>query len=190
MQKGEPRKESESGEEALARIRLKQAELEMQRAADLYQQKMISASEYEKAKAMVDVRRAELRGDQTEVARVELAQAEAQLARLSEVHREKLVSDAEYEQAKFAVEEARIRLKQRELGATDAKRGEAPRVKAVSKIPVLGDIPILGRLFQTTDVNAAAHEPSCLPTPTSRNRMQRCKAATVHRARAKSASWD
>ncbi|HEX5177306.1 MAG TPA: M56 family metallopeptidase [Chthoniobacteraceae bacterium] len=137
-------------EKAIARLRLQQAELELKRVAELHQQKLISTAEYEKAKATVDLRRAELRGDLAEVARVELAQAETQLARLSELRRQKLVSETQFEEAKLAVEEARIRLKQRELEARDSTGVEQIGSKAVRKIPVLGDIPVLGRLFQTT----------------------------------------
>jgi beta-lactamase regulating signal transducer with metallopeptidase domain len=146
----EARIANETEEKALARLRLQQAELELKRAAELHEQKMISAAEYEKAKAALDLRRAELRGDQTEVARVELARAEAQLARLSELRRQKLISESELEEAKFAVEEARIRLRQREVAASNSKPPEETRFKAVRKVPVLGDIPVLGRLFRTT----------------------------------------
>jgi prefoldin subunit 5 len=148
--------DGETTKAALAQLRLQQAELDYRRAAELHQQKLISAAEYEKAKALLALRRAEWRGDQTEVARIEVAQAEAEMARVSELRRQNLISQTENEQAKFALEAARLRLKQRELEAINAHRAEEKPARTASKIPVLADIPVLGRLFRTTEHEVAA----------------------------------
>jgi beta-lactamase regulating signal transducer with metallopeptidase domain/multidrug resistance efflux pump len=161
-----PNDPSGSAERALALLRLQQAQLEYRRANELHNQKMISAAERDKAKATVDLRRAELAGDQSEVARVELAQAEAQLARLLELRGQKVVSETECEQAKLAVEAARIRLQQRELEAAQAKQLSQKPIRTVDKVPVLGDLPFLGRLFRKSGSSELAEgEPTAEAAP-------------------------
>jgi multidrug resistance efflux pump len=88
----------------VSRIRLRQAEKELDRASELHRQKLISQADYEKAQNDVEVRRAELGGNKAEVVRAKLQHAKSELERLTKLHAEKFVSEQELDQARFAVE--------------------------------------------------------------------------------------
>ncbi len=88
----------------LARLRLQQAEQELERAIELRQHNLISESEYEKSQREVALRRAELSGDQTEAARVRLQQAESEFKRLTQLRANNVISAEELDQAGLNVQ--------------------------------------------------------------------------------------
>jgi multidrug resistance efflux pump len=94
----------------IARIKLEQAERELERINELHHQKLVSASELERAQAEVDVRKAELAGDSAAAMRSRLQQAERDLERLTQLNAQKLVSQQELDRAKFDVELRRAEL--------------------------------------------------------------------------------
>jgi beta-lactamase regulating signal transducer with metallopeptidase domain len=92
-----------SAGDQVARIRLQHAEQELERVTQLYKEKLVGREQLDQARANVELRRAELAGDEVEVSRVRLRQAEADLDRLTQLHAQKLVSGHELAQARLNI---------------------------------------------------------------------------------------
>jgi hypothetical protein len=92
-------------------VRLRMAEADFARASKLYESKLISESEYNKARRAVELRRAELGNDPAEVGRLKLQQAEEDLERTTRLHAQKLVGEQALDDARNAVELLQAELK-------------------------------------------------------------------------------
>ncbi|MCI0539799.1 MAG: hypothetical protein L0Z50_31715, partial [Verrucomicrobiales bacterium] len=92
-------------------IILEMAEADLARAAKLFESRLISQTEYNKAKRAVDLCRAELQKDEAEVGRLKLQEAEEDLARTTQLYAQKLVSEHALTEARGNVELRRAELK-------------------------------------------------------------------------------
>jgi multidrug resistance efflux pump len=110
-----------------ARARLRFAEQQLQRVAELERQKLVSAAELDRAKTEVEVLKAELAGDEKEVARIRLRRAERELERVTELHAQKAVSGEARDRAQLQVEVLRAELAGDQRAATRAKLQHAER---------------------------------------------------------------
>jgi serine/threonine protein kinase len=86
------------------RIRLEQAETELDRITKLRAENLVSEQEVNQARFNLDLRRAELAGDRAEAARVQLARAENAFQHASKLHEQKLISEGNYNQRKAELE--------------------------------------------------------------------------------------
>jgi len=107
------------------RIRLKQAETELDRITKLRADNLVSEEFMNHAKFTVELLKAELSGDPTQVAKVKLNQAELELDRVSKLQAEKLVSEEVMNQAKFNVE-----LRRAEVAGDRAKAARVQLARA------------------------------------------------------------
>ena len=89
------------------RARLQKANRDLERAAKLRQQNLISESDYVKAQYEVASFQAELNGNRAEAARIRLQQAESELKRLTQLGAEKAVPAEQVEQARLNVQRLR-----------------------------------------------------------------------------------
>jgi multidrug resistance efflux pump len=82
-----------------AQEKLTNAQADLALTTKLYEQGLVSASEFKEAKFSVEALKAEAKGDMAEAARVRLRQAEAQLSRAEELRSKNLISQTEYDEA-------------------------------------------------------------------------------------------
>ena len=88
----------------VAKVKLNQAELELERVSKLHAEKLVSEQEMSQAKFNLELRRAELAGDRAKAARVQLAQAEDAFRHASKLREQKLISEDDYNQRKTELE--------------------------------------------------------------------------------------
>lgn len=117
---------ADAGKNEVNRVKLRHAESEFQRATELYGKKLISESEFNKAREEMEIARAELAGRPDEIVQIKLKAAETELARLVELQKVNLVSRDDLEQGQYkvallraegsgdAAETARVRFRQAE----------------------------------------------------------------------------
>jgi serine/threonine protein kinase len=100
----ENRKEDSSpARTAAAKLKLMQAETEVERLTKLHAQQLVSQSQLNEAKFALEIARAELKGDAKEVLRIRLREAEEGLERMTRLHDEHQASDSEFNKARFRV---------------------------------------------------------------------------------------
>ena len=114
------------GREA-ARVKMRHAEDELARMTELYDQRIVSQHDLDRARFEVELRRAELAGDARAVARLRLLEAENELARMVELSEGGVVTRQQVSLAEMYVElrraelngdaiaAARVRLQQAEM---------------------------------------------------------------------------
>lgn len=88
----------------LAPTRLEDARRELERINALHRQKLVSAADLDRAKAEVEIRKAELAGDAAAVMQTRLQLAERELERLVALNQQKFISQQELDPAKAEVE--------------------------------------------------------------------------------------
>jgi multidrug resistance efflux pump len=86
------------------RIRLNQAETELDRITKLRAENLVSEQEVDEARFNVELRRAELAGDRAKAARVRLARAEDAFQHASKLREQKLISEDDYNRRKTELE--------------------------------------------------------------------------------------
>lgn len=82
-----------------AQEKLTKAQTDLALTTKLYEQGLISASDFDEAKFGVEVLQAEAKGNMAEAVRVRLRQAEHQLSRAEDLRSKNLISQTEYDEA-------------------------------------------------------------------------------------------
>jgi beta-lactamase regulating signal transducer with metallopeptidase domain/biopolymer transport protein ExbD len=172
----EPQSSKESNRShEVARVQFEHAERELKRLGELEKQKLVSGAELDRAKAEVEIRKAELTGDALAVARVRLEQAERELQRLGELRKAKLVSDEELDRAKFEVELRKAEMADDRAAAARAKVQHAETaVKRVAELQAQNLVSASKSDSQRRELELAQAE---LKQTTS-NRLRETTAAT------------
>jgi tRNA A-37 threonylcarbamoyl transferase component Bud32 len=98
------REDSSQERTAIARLKLVQAETELERLMKLYAENLVNQGDVNQAKLTVELAKAELKGDAKEVISVRLRQAEEVLERTTKLYTENLVSQYEVNKARLGVE--------------------------------------------------------------------------------------